>query len=40
MMALAFMPATSVPTRKAPTKAITPMLIGSTVASTNMPTSV
>ena len=40
MMALAFMPATRVPTRKAPTKAITPILMGSTVASTNMPTSV
>ena len=36
MMALADMPATSVPTRKAPLKASTPMLIGRAVATTNM----
>ena len=39
MMAFAFMPAANVPTRKAPTKAITPMLMGSAVASTNMAAS-
>ena len=36
MISLAVIPATAVPTRKAPTKAITPMLTGSAVASTNI----
>ena len=39
MISAAFWPAKSVPTRKAPTKARTPMLIGQIVATTNMATS-
>lgn len=39
MMALACMPATTEPTRKAPTKAMTPMLMGSAVARTNIKAS-
>ena len=36
MISLVDMPATSVPTRNAPTKASTPMLTGNNVATTNM----
>ena len=39
MIARVSWPATSVPTRKAPTKASTPMLMGQIVATTNMATS-
>ena len=39
MMSLVACPAKMVPTRKAPTKARTPMLIGQMVAMTNMATS-
>jgi hypothetical protein len=36
MISFVGMPATSVPTRKAPTNASTPMLTGSRVATTNI----
>ena len=39
MISAVFWPARSVPTRKAPTKASTPMLMGQSVATTNMATS-